>query len=183
MFANSLYLRSKYFRFPVQPDSRRFSNLIEGKSLFPLPLHQARDMAVPQSSSAKNHLQAQVAPPQIWWANAVFFILVHIAAFVGLYHIPPWSVRKETLLLWFLTWQLSDFGYVRLLLTRHKPCTIQINSSLNRITIGYHRLYSHKAFRATLAVRVVLAILGSCAFQGSIKASTALLNYKRYCHF
>jgi fatty-acid desaturase len=37
------------------------------------------------------------------------------------------------------------------------------------ITIGYHRLYSHKAFRAAVSVRVALAILGSAAFQGSIK--------------
>ncbi|KAF8203931.1 hypothetical protein BJ912DRAFT_1090838 [Pholiota molesta] len=74
------------------------------------------------------------SPPQIWWSNAIFFVLVHIAAI-------------ETLVLWFMTWQLSDFG----------------------ITIGYHRLYSHKAFRAAVSVRVALAILGSAAFQGSIK--------------
>jgi hypothetical protein len=37
------------------------------------------------------------------------------------------------------------------------------------ITIGYHRLYSHRAFRAALIVRIVLAALGSMAFQGSIK--------------
>ena len=41
-----------------------------------------------------------------------------------------------------------------------------------RITIGYHRLYSHKSFRATIGVRIVLAILGSSAFQGSIKVSS-----------
>ncbi|KDR85694.1 hypothetical protein GALMADRAFT_234705 [Galerina marginata CBS 339.88] len=87
------------------------------------------------------------AKPRIWWSNAIFFTLVHFAAVLGMCYFPPWSVRKETLLLWFLTWQLSDFG----------------------ITIGYHRLYSHKAFRASFGVRVVLAILGSAAFQGSIK--------------
>lgn len=37
------------------------------------------------------------------------------------------------------------------------------------ITIGYHRLYSHRAFRASLGVRVILAAMGSSAFQGSIK--------------
>ncbi|PPQ73382.1 hypothetical protein CVT26_015485 [Gymnopilus dilepis] len=90
---------------------------------------------------------SSVPRPQIWWSNAVFFSLVHILAFLGIYYHPPWSVRRETLLLWFLTWQLSDFG----------------------VTVGYHRLYSHKAFRATLGVRIVLAILGSAAVQGSIK--------------
>ncbi|KJA28511.1 hypothetical protein HYPSUDRAFT_33933 [Hypholoma sublateritium FD-334 SS-4] len=91
--------------------------------------------------------KSKEARPEIWWGNAVFFTLVHVSALVGMYYIPPWSAGKETLLLWFMTWQLSDFG----------------------ITIGYHRLYSHKAFRASLSVRVVLAILGSSAFQGSIK--------------
>ena len=43
---------------------------------------------------------------------------------------------------------------------------------LNRITIGYHRLYSHRAFRAGLPVRILLAALGSAGFQGSIKVRT-----------
>lgn len=38
-----------------------------------------------------------------------------------------------------------------------------------RITVGYHRLYSHKAFKAAPGVRVALALLGSAGFQGSIK--------------
>ncbi|PPR01932.1 hypothetical protein CVT24_001271 [Panaeolus cyanescens] len=85
--------------------------------------------------------------PQIWWANGTFFVFVHIAACIGLYYYPPWVTKKATLVLWFAKWQLADFG----------------------ITIGYHRLYSHKAFRASFGVRVILAILGSAAFQGSIK--------------
>ena len=40
--------------------------------------------------------------------------------------------------------------------------------SMKRITIGYHRLYSHRAFRASFPVRVILVILGSSAWQGSI---------------
>ncbi|KAF8910097.1 hypothetical protein CPB84DRAFT_1958587 [Gymnopilus junonius] len=85
--------------------------------------------------------------PQIWWSNITFFTLVHVLAVIGVSYFPPWSIKKETLILWFLTWQLCDFG----------------------VTIGYHRLYSHKAFRAALSVRVVLAVLGSAAVQGSIK--------------
>ena len=38
-----------------------------------------------------------------------------------------------------------------------------------RVTIGYHRLYSHRAFRAAFAVRLILSLLGCMAFQGSIK--------------
>ena len=39
------------------------------------------------------------------------------------------------------------------------------------ITVGYHRLYSHRAFRAALPVRMFVAVLGASAFQGSIKVS------------
>ncbi|EIW86998.1 delta 9-fatty acid desaturase protein [Coniophora puteana RWD-64-598 SS2] len=86
-------------------------------------------------------------PPEIWWANAIFFVGVHVAALVGACYKPPSAVPRATLVLAFVMWQLAVFG----------------------ITIGYHRLYSHRAFRASLGVRVLLAILGSSGFQGSIK--------------
>ncbi|KAF9053392.1 hypothetical protein BJ165DRAFT_1339927 [Panaeolus papilionaceus] len=85
--------------------------------------------------------------PQIWWSNGILFVVIHIATCVGVYYYPPWVTKKATLALWFWTWQLCGLG----------------------ITVGYHRLHSHKSFRASLPVRVVLAILGSGAFQGSIK--------------
>lgn len=50
--------------------------------------------------------------PQIWWSNAIFFVSIHLAAAIGIYYFPPWATQKKTLLLWFLTWQLSDFGSV-----------------------------------------------------------------------
>ena len=36
------------------------------------------------------------------------------------------------------------------------------------ITLGYHRLFTHRSFKTTRAVRVVLAVLGSMAVQGSV---------------
>ncbi|KAJ7269403.1 hypothetical protein B0H12DRAFT_1095627 [Mycena haematopus] len=84
----------------------------------------------------------------IWWSNAIFFLSTHVLAVWGaLYWRPIHAVPTQTLVLALLVWQLADFG----------------------ITIGYHRLYSHRAFRAKFAVRVVLAALGSAGFQGSIK--------------
>jgi fatty-acid desaturase len=49
-----------------------------------------------------------------------------------------------------------------------------MTSGNQSITIGYHRLYSHRAFRASFGVRVVLAAMGSSAFQGSIKVSFSI---------
>jgi hypothetical protein len=36
-------------------------------------------------------------------------------------------------------------------------------------SVGYHRLWSHRAFTAAPSLRVVLAAMGSTGFQGSIK--------------
>uniref|UniRef100_D8PRD9 Cytochrome b5 heme-binding domain-containing protein n=1 Tax=Schizophyllum commune (strain H4-8 / FGSC 9210) TaxID=578458 RepID=D8PRD9_SCHCM len=99
------------------------------------------------STTTKTASDAPVREPEIWWSNAIFFSLTHIAAIVGVYYYPPTAVPWQTLVFAFLTWQLADFG----------------------ITMGYHRLYSHRAYRAALGVRVVLALLGTIAFQGSIK--------------
>ncbi|KAJ7170202.1 hypothetical protein C8R46DRAFT_1266671, partial [Mycena filopes] len=83
----------------------------------------------------------------IWWSNSIFFLAIHVLAVWGaIYWRPLQAVPTKTLVLAVLVWQLADFG-----------------------CIGYHRLYSHRAFRAKFAVRVVLAALGSAGFQGSIK--------------
>ncbi|KAG8769966.1 hypothetical protein FRC12_004611 [Ceratobasidium sp. 428] len=89
--------------------------------------------------------ESQRAP--IWWSNAIFFVSMHIAAAFGLYRYPVWLVPKQTLALCVLSWQLASFG----------------------ITIGYHRLWSHRSFTARRPLRVILAIMGALGFQGSIK--------------
>ncbi|KAF6766735.1 hypothetical protein DFP72DRAFT_867422 [Ephemerocybe angulata] len=51
------------------------------------------------------------ARPKIWWSNALFFLSIHAAAFVGIYYYPFWAVKRASLVLAFLVWQLADFGY------------------------------------------------------------------------
>lgn len=104
--------------------------------------------------------------PKIWWSNSLFFLSVHIAALLGIYYRPPAVTPWPNLLLFFLVWQLSDFGWANISFIK------TLVFMLNRITIGYHRLYSHRAFRAGLPVRILLAALGSAGFQGSIKVRT-----------
>ena len=36
------------------------------------------------------------------------------------------------------------------------------------VTIGYHRLFTHKSFEANRPLKIVLASLGSMSFQGSL---------------
>ncbi|KAI0067970.1 hypothetical protein BV25DRAFT_1875026 [Artomyces pyxidatus] len=86
-------------------------------------------------------------PVAIWWSNAFFFLAAHVAAAYGVYTRPPSTVSKPTLLMTVLLWQIASFG----------------------VTIGYHRMYSHRAFTAPFPIRMGLAMLGTTAFQGSIK--------------
>ncbi|KAI0297585.1 fatty acid desaturase-domain-containing protein [Multifurca ochricompacta] len=82
-----------------------------------------------------------------WWNNAIFFCGTHLAAAYGVYHRPLATIPKAILVATVVLWQLASFG----------------------ITIGYHRLYSHRSFNASLGVRIALALVGASAFQGSIK--------------
>ncbi|KAL0960674.1 hypothetical protein HGRIS_005703 [Hohenbuehelia grisea] len=91
---------------------------------------------------------------QVWWGNAIFFLSVHLIAAIGISTFPPTRVPTQTVLLSFFTWQFATFG----------------------ITVGYHRLWSHRSFEASLAVRCVLAILGTAGCQGSIKWWSVLIS-------
>jgi len=78
-------------------------------------------------------------PPMI-----VFVTLVHVMAVVGLLRVNRCS--NETLLWAFITWPISGIG----------------------ITVGAHRLWSHRSYEACFAVRFVLMLCNSVASQGSI---------------
>ncbi|KAI0652509.1 hypothetical protein C8Q79DRAFT_103901 [Trametes meyenii] len=86
-------------------------------------------------------------PARIWWSNGIFFVATHLAAAVAVALKPPSEVPRLTLLFMVVLWQAASMG----------------------ITVGYHRLYSHRAFRAAWPVRMAVALLGASAYQGSIK--------------
>ena len=79
-----------------------------------------------------------------WVINGLFVVYMHLVGmpFLFLYH--------PSRLMWaltFLIWAISSIG----------------------ITMGYHRLWSHRSFRATKSLRLALALAGTMGFQGSIK--------------
>ncbi|ORY88843.1 fatty acid desaturase-domain-containing protein [Leucosporidium creatinivorum] len=92
---------------------------------------------------------AATAPKgDFWYSNATFFIGMHLLAFYGVVVLSPWSqLSWSTFSLCLTSWQLATFG----------------------ITVGYHRLWSHRSFSASLPLRIVLAGMGCLGFQGSIK--------------
>lgn len=82
--------------------------------------------------------------PQPWIVNIIFVSFVHLVALAAILFYRP---HFMTLLMCVFFWQLSGFG----------------------VTMGYHRLWAHRTFEATLPLRIILAALGTMAFQGSIK--------------
>lgn len=78
------------------------------------------------------------------WPMGIYISLVHVVAFVGLFAIPKCS--NDTLMWSFVLWPISGFG----------------------ITVGVHRLWSHRSYEASFIVRAFLMLCNSVANQGSI---------------
>ena len=64
--------------------------------------------------------------------------------------------------LWYLI-HTSDFHAATWILT-----FLMLSATGFSITVGYHRLFSHRAYKAVWPVRLFLALFGAAAFQGSI---------------
>lgn len=78
------------------------------------------------------------------WPMLVYISLVHIVATVGLFTVHKCSA--ETLIWAFTLWPISGVG----------------------ITVGVHRLWSHRSYEAKLPFRTFLMLCNSIANQGSI---------------
>lgn len=78
------------------------------------------------------------------WPMIIYIGLAHVAAVVGLATLH--KCHSYTLLWAFLLWPITGFG----------------------ITGGVHRLWSHRSYKATFALRVFLMLINSIANQGSI---------------
>jgi len=93
---------------------------------------------------------------RIWWSNAGFFVSFH---FIGLAALWNWPKSWREWVLLYTNWQIAILGI-----------TMGMHESLRRSDIpGYHRLWSHRSFTARLPLRILLAIMGTMGFQGSIR--------------
>ncbi len=99
-----------------------------------------------QPSEHSGRQSRQEKPPLVW-SNLIFFITITI---LGLVAAPIWGI-----LVGFSGWAWAF---------------LFIFWTLNglTITIGYHRLWSHRTFKARWPLRLVLALLGTQALQNSI---------------
>jgi len=74
----------------------------------------------------------------------IYITLIHLLGAVGLFKVSECS--KETLIWAFCLWPISGFG----------------------ITVGVHRLWSHRSYEAAFPARLFLMLCNSIANQGSI---------------
>lgn len=82
---------------------------------------------------------------EIVWRNVIFFIVLHLAVLytvIGCVHLWTWKL--------FLAFQVSAY------------------LAAYSISIGAHRLWSHKCFKAKLPLRIVLMLLNCMAGQNDI---------------
>ena len=77
--------------------------------------------------------------------------------------LPPAAVIAAIVSLWGTGITRTDFGIM---------IGFYVFTGLG-ITIGYHRLFTHRSFRAVKPLRVILAIAGSMAVEGSVIAWVA----------
>jgi len=83
---------------------------------------------------------------KVVWRNVILFIFLHIYAFYGMYLVLSLQTQIKTILFGVLLYWAGGFG----------------------ITMGAHRLWAHKSYKAVFPVRFVLMIFQTLAFQNSI---------------
>ncbi|XP_034944313.1 acyl-CoA Delta(11) desaturase [Chelonus insularis] len=94
---------------------------------------------------AKNQIPKPEFKRKIVWTNVVIFLGLHAGALYGVY-LALTSAKILTLAYAYLLYLLSGFG----------------------ITAGAHRLWSHRAYKAKLPLRIFLMLCNTLAFQNSI---------------
>ncbi|KAH8399419.1 hypothetical protein KR215_009899 [Drosophila sulfurigaster] len=114
----------------------------------PAPPPAKKLMPVAAAAPATEAKKAATPEPfktQIVWHNVVLFIILHSTALYGLFLIFAENAYLEIIPIYF-TSVLGGLG----------------------ITAGAHRLWSHKAYKAKLPLRIFLMLCQSLAFQNSI---------------
>jgi stearoyl-CoA desaturase (Delta-9 desaturase) len=81
--------------------------------------------------------------PKIDWTVTLFLLITPIMALYGILTVP---FNWKTYLLGFICYYIGGIG----------------------ITMGYHRLWSHRSFDAHWSIEIILLILGSSTFEGSV---------------
>ncbi|KAL3082338.1 hypothetical protein niasHT_038754 [Heterodera trifolii] len=114
----------------------------------PVEVIKSQFLAADLKESVRLREEAKKQPfkAEIVWRNVLFFVLLHLGAFVGLCQLITFSVKWATIGWCVFLWYISGAG----------------------ITAGAHRLWSHKAYKARFPLRVLLVIMNCVAFQNDV---------------
>ncbi|KAJ3641784.1 hypothetical protein Zmor_028262 [Zophobas morio] len=82
---------------------------------------------------------------QVVWRNVLIFVYLHVAAFYGIYYFFT-AAKALTLLYSFITVSISSLG----------------------VTMGAHRLWAHRSYKAKFPLRVLLMICQTVALQNDV---------------
>lgn len=100
-----------------------------------------------------------------WHGNCAFVVYTHlVAACMFLW----WKPHPATVTLTLAMWLFAGMGRRDDNGCRWGGDVYNCEIGLG-ITMGYHRLWSHRAFKAAWPLRLFLALMGTLSFQGSIK--------------
>ena len=143
----------------------------------PKPTYIENPECIPTGSIPDNYvsytLKHQEALPPITWKNwykelhwlQVFILVVPpIIGVIGARNTPlQWNTA-----VWFIVYSfLTGIGKFAFQLVIHGGLTF-LNLFCLGLTAGYHRLWSHRAYKATKTLEIILAVLGAGGFEGSI---------------
>lgn len=131
----------------ANPSSHREGGIEVNKSSIEGELNPMPDGQAGTGIKSQNQRVAQVSP--VWSSFTVLIMAaIHVATIYGVMFVSPiHKVSKTTLFLCFLGGQLGSLG----------------------ITMGYHRLWSHRSFVASEPLRWFLALSALFGMQGSIQ--------------
>jgi stearoyl-CoA desaturase (delta-9 desaturase) len=92
----------------------------------------------------KSNVPTPLAKKEVYWVVIAIVGFVHAVAILSLLFYTP---SNHTVTMTLLNWIFGGLG----------------------ITAGYHRLWSHNAYKSSGVTRFIFALMGTMGFQGSIK--------------
>ena len=120
-----------------------FSSSFSEQNMAPRSTTATETLMVEQEAKIPDNDRKRPERP-IVWVNVYFMVVLHVMALYGIYLIPGANPRT-----WLWTWLCHFIGGLG-------------------VTVGVHRLWSHRSFKATWPLRLALMIFNCIAAQNDI---------------
>jgi hypothetical protein len=128
---------------------------IEKQVEFEHPVNHGSHLRADLPSEIRDQEDSRPVKLPIVWKNVLIFIFLHVGALYGLYACLLGQVKTPTLVFAFLLYLMGGLG----------------------ITAGAHRLWAHRTYKATLPLRVLLALFQTIALQVTFLLSNLKIKF------